>query len=58
MGHEPPIKIIPNPELIAKADALLAAGLLDHDCWERLEEMSMGEVRDVIKSNGVKKKGK
>lgn len=53
MGHEPPIKIIPHPELIEKAEALLAAGLLDHECWERLEEMSMGKVETIIKSMSV-----
>ena len=55
MAHEPPIKTTPNPELVAKADALIAAGLLDHECWERLEEMTMGEVENIIKSNKLKK---
>ena len=51
MGFEPPIKTTHNPEIIEKAEALLAAGIMDNEYFERLEEMTMSEVRQIIKNS-------
>lgn len=45
----------PDPSIVAKAELLLAAGLRDHECWELLEEMTMGEVETIIKLKHIKK---
>lgn len=56
MGLEPPIKIIPHPEILEKAEALLMAGIMDNKYFERLEEMKMSEVQQIIKN--IKQSGR